>query len=211
MAKDVRMIRYCDIHGAVEVPDGPPNQIFKCDQGLGQVPCNTLLTIEPRVQRPMPQMGIHTVDAPQNTTPQSRAKLLHQGAFLAAYKRLGSITKAAETAEVDRTRHYEWLEDPEYEKQFMEAHKAAVQNLVDTAYNRAMGVGVEASDRLMIKFLESIPPGMSPKGWLFNAPRRMEHSGPGGGPIETNEVNARDALSSRITSLTTPADPPSGS
>lgn len=136
---------------------------------------------------------------------------MKQGAFLAAYGQLGNITAASKAADIDRKRHYEWLEnDPEYVTAFDETHALAVQTLVDAAYNRAMGLAGEASDRLMIKFLESIPPSKQPRGWMFNPIKRHEISGPGGGPIETNE-NARDALSSRIASLTTTTDTPSGS
>jgi hypothetical protein len=220
------MTRYCDIHGAVEVPDGPPNQIFKCDRMLGTNVCNTLLTVLPRSHQPPEPRGPEgnadprdpfgwRGDQPQAAPPHTRAKrhdtIMNQAAFLAAYGQLGSITEASKVADIDRKRHYEWLrDDTEYQAMFDESHRSAVQNLVDRAYARAMGNGVEASDRLMIKFLESIPKSMSPRGWEFNPAKRHELSGPGGGPIETTEVNARDVLESRITSLTTPTDPASG-
>jgi hypothetical protein len=218
------MTRYCDIHGAIEVADGPPNQFFKCPQMLGDKPCNTQLTVQPHARVVDPPMGdfyskgqINTPSSlPQVATPPAREKrqatIMNQAAFLAAYGRLGSITEASKAADIDRKRHYEWLvNDPEYAGMFDEAHQVAVQHMVDTAFARAMGLSGEASDRLMIKFLESIPSGRQPRGWQFNPVKRHEISGPGGGPIETNEVNARDALSSRIASLTTPTDTPSGS
>lgn len=193
------MLRYCDIHGWVEVPDGPPNQILKC------ATCNTVLKAEPTPGT----RGAPATPAipPQKPTPHARVdKVLHQSAFLAAYGRLGNITKAAAEAEIGRSQHYEWLEDAEYERRFLEAHKLAIQTIVD----RAQELAVAGDARLMAKLLESIPPTMMPIGWNFNPVHRSEVSGPGGGAIETKEVSARDALASRIASLTTASDPPSG-
>jgi hypothetical protein len=153
-----------------------------------------------------------TPETAQNSPPNARAgrsdKLLHQATFLAAYAKLGSITQAAKAAEVDRRRHSEWMQDPDYERQFHEAHAGAVQSLVDAAYERAVGLnGNKPSDRLMIKFLESIPPGMLPVGWEFNAVRRHELSGPGGTPIEA-AMSARELLKNRIASLAAEARGP---
>jgi hypothetical protein len=202
------MTRYCDIHGAIEVPEGPPNQIFKCDRDHHGKPCSTLLQLQPRVAL-SPEVQ---VNPPQNPTPHARAdradKLLHQAAFLGAYGKLGNITKAAAEADIGRSQHYEWMQDPEYERRFLDAHRLAIQTMVDRAQELAFGSAPDA--RLIVKLLESIPRAMMPTGWDFNPARRNELSGPGGGPIETNEVSARDALRSRIDSLAPSPDAPSG-
>lgn len=192
----MKLTLHCAKHGAVDV-EGAPNQVFRCEI------CGEVL-------RP-PTKADAVEETAQNDSPHTRAersdKILHQAAFLAAYAKFGTVTKAAEVAEVDRRRHYDWMLDADYERRFMEAHKFAVQHMVDRAYERACGLNGEASDRLMIKFLESIPAGMSPKGWDFNAAQKHEVRTPDGIQVEGS---ARDALASRIAGLTTSSDTPSG-
>jgi hypothetical protein len=194
---------HCSKHGDRYV-DGAPNQVFKCDI-CGEV-LRPLTRRAPELPARVGVMG----DGPQNDTPHTRAersdKVLHQAAFLSAYAKLGSITKASQVAEVDRHRHYDWMQDADYERRFLEAHKFAIQHMVDIAHDRACGLNGEASDRLMIKFLESIPAGMSPKGWDFNAAQKHEVRTPDGIKVEGS---ARDALASRIASLATASDSPS--
>lgn len=61
-----------------------------------------------------------------------------KGAFLAAYIRTASITKAARAAQVERQLHYRWLaDDAEYPKQFAAAQTEAAQILEDEAIRRA--------------------------------------------------------------------------
>lgn len=192
----MKLTLHCAKHGAVDV-EGAPNQVFRCEI------CGEVL-------RP-PTKADAVEETAQNHPPHTRAersdKILHQAAFLSAYAKFGTVTKAAEVAEVDRRRHYDWMLDADYERRFMEAHKFAVQHMVDRAYERACGLNGEASDRLMIKFLESIPAGMSPKGWDFNAAQKHEVRTPDGIQVEGS---ARDALASRIAGLTTSSDTPSG-
>jgi hypothetical protein len=200
---------HCSKHGAIDV-DGAPNQVFKCDI-CGEV-LRPLARRDPELPARVGVMGEPKDLTAQNDTPHTRAersdKVLHQAAFLAAYAKLGSITKASQVAEVDRHRHYDWMQDADYERRFLEAHKFAIQHMVDIAHDRACGLSGEASDRLMIKFLESIPAGMSPKGWDFNAAQKHEVRTPDGIKVEGS---ARDALASRIASLATAGDTPSGS
>lgn len=202
------MTRHCAIHGAREVPDGPPNQVFKCDARLSDGTCNTLLTLQPHQQAPTVPTQNPTSDARPRA--ERSDKVFHQAAFLAAYAggpSAGNITAATKLIGIDRSCHYDWLDDPEYERRFLEAHKKAIQAMVDRAQEIAFGGTPDT--RLIVKMLESIPRHMMPAGWDFNPARRQELSGPGGAPIETN-LSARDALASRISSLTTPGDTPSG-
>ena len=60
-----------------------------------------------------------------------------QRAFLRAFGMTASVTKAAAAADVDRSRHYEWLEDPDYQRAFKQAKDAAGQALEDEAVRRA--------------------------------------------------------------------------
>ena len=71
-------------------------------------------------------------------THKKRRGLPKKGAFLAAYIRTASITKAARAAQVERQLHYRWLaDDPEYPKQFEGAQREAAQILEDEAIRRA--------------------------------------------------------------------------
>lgn len=59
-------------------------------------------------------------------------------AFLKAFARCASITKAAKAAGVDRGQHYEWLKDREgYADAFAEAMSQAAQVMEDEAVRRA--------------------------------------------------------------------------
>jgi hypothetical protein len=61
-----------------------------------------------------------------------------KGAFLAAYVRTASITKAARAAKIERQLHYRWLnDDPAYPKEFEAAQREAAQILEDEAIRRA--------------------------------------------------------------------------
>jgi hypothetical protein len=67
-----------------------------------------------------------------------RRGLPRKGAFLAAYVRTASITKAARAARIERRLHYNWLaDDPDYPKQFEAAQREAAQILEDEAIRRA--------------------------------------------------------------------------
>lgn len=67
-------------------------------------------------------------------------KILHpkKRAFLAAYVRVASITKAAEIAGISRESHYEWkASDPDYARAFEAAKQIACETLEDEAVRRA--------------------------------------------------------------------------
>jgi molybdenum-dependent DNA-binding transcriptional regulator ModE len=54
---------------------------------------------------------------------------LKRAAFLAALRKCGTISAAAEAAGIDRTTHYRWLEDSKYADQFAEAQQDAGESL----------------------------------------------------------------------------------
>lgn len=106
---------------------------------------------------------------------------------------MATITHAARAVGIDPRRHYDWLEtDPDYPARFTEAEEAAIQELEREARRRAIE-GVEEpagwykgrpggyvrrySDTLLIVLLKAARPAKYRE--------RFEHSGPGGGPIET--------------------------
>lgn len=69
---------------------------------------------------------------------KKRRGLPKRGAFLAAYVRTASITKAARAARIERRLHYVWLaDDPEYPRMFAAAQTEAAQILEDEAIRRA--------------------------------------------------------------------------
>ena len=58
--------------------------------------------------------------------------------FLAKYKEIGNITKAAEYAGIHPTTHHKrWMKKPDYVKQFEAAKLEAIDNLEAEAYRRA--------------------------------------------------------------------------
>lgn len=85
--------------------------------------------------------GKKKVAKPKRNPTQSRtsnAQARRQQAFLAAFSATGVITTAAEAAQIDRSTHYEWLEDPDYEKRFHEAEEQAADILESEARRRAV-------------------------------------------------------------------------
>jgi hypothetical protein len=67
---------------------------------------------------------------------------LKQRAFLAAYAKCGNITRAAALAKVARSRHYEWMDDPDYAAAFGAAGEEACDLLESEARRRAVD-GIE--------------------------------------------------------------------
>jgi hypothetical protein len=192
--------KYCDIHGAVNVA---PDQI-SCDR------CSTVLKDKPEeMTRGLGATVLREAPTPQNTTANARedeGKAMRQGAFLAAYAKTGRISKAAELSDCDRTRHYHWLEEPEYKRAFERAKLLAFHNLADEAWRRAMGEdGALPSDRLMIKLLESLGPVAGHPEYGLKVTN--EHTGKDGAPIEL-DLNARDEFTSRIIGLASRATAP---
>ena len=71
-------------------------------------------------------------------TSQLKSLRPRQAAFLAAFAQLGTITHAAEAAQINRREHYRWLPDPSYAEAFAEAQQKAVESLEREARRRAV-------------------------------------------------------------------------
>ena len=83
----------------------------------------------------------------QNRAFQSRV-LMHQAAFLEAYAKCGTISGAAEAADVARRQHTEWMsKDPSYPERFDEASSRYVDQLVQAAVRRGIGLEIPIFDR----------------------------------------------------------------
>lgn len=115
-------------------------------------------------------------------------------AFLAAFIKSGSITKAAKDTGVDRCVHYAWLEEVKgYREAFEAAKDQAAQTLEDEATRRAVEgvtqveyyqgkpVGAKRvySDALMMFLLRGLRPEK------YRERGSVELTGKAGGPIET--------------------------
>ena len=75
-------------------------------------------------------------------------------AFLLAYINCGTIKSAAKAAGIERTTHYYWLADLEYQQAFNTASLMAGQSLQDEAVRRAF----KGSDRLLMFLLKGAMP-----------------------------------------------------
>jgi hypothetical protein len=62
--------------------------------------------------------------------------------FLKAYAKCGAIAEAARLAKVDRGCHYDWMQDPDYRREFEAAHETACDMLESECRRRAVE-GVE--------------------------------------------------------------------
>jgi len=117
-------------------------------------------------------------------------------AFLKAYRETASITKAAQAAKVDRTRHYRWFQaSGRYRMAFERAKEEAMQALEDEAIRRAYegwnepvfykgekcGAIRRYSDGLMMFLLRG---GMPAK---YRENYKLELAGPAGGPIPVEQ------------------------
>lgn len=121
-------------------------------------------------------------------------------AMLAAYVTTGgSVLAACKAAKVGRTTHYQWLaEDEVYAEAFEQAKAQAGETLEAEAIRRAMKgtrkgiyhLGVRTSyemvysDTLLIFLMK----GNMPEKYRERI--SQEVSGPGGGPIQTQEIEA---------------------
>lgn len=116
-----------------------------------------------------------------------------QRAFLASFAVCGRITAAAKAAGIDRSQHYEWLQEVTgYPQAFQDAGEKAADNLEDEARRRAEEGMLDAvyyqgkpigarriySDGLMMFLLRGLRPNK------YRERRDVELSGPNGGPIE---------------------------
>jgi hypothetical protein len=75
-------------------------------------------------------------------------------AFLAAFSRCGSLSKAAKRAKVDRRTHYNWLKDPSY----VEAFRQAVVEAGDSLQDRLTEMAFEGNVTAAIFLLKGLKP-----------------------------------------------------
>lgn len=123
---------------------------------------------------------------------QSKKFNKKQRAFLAAYEETGNISRAALDSNVHRTRHYEWLNDPDYADAFRlaeevaadkleeEARRRAVQGVDEPVFYKGESVGSikKFSDTLLIFLLNGARPEK------YKQRNHTEVTGKGGGPIQ---------------------------
>lgn len=99
------------------------------------------------------------------------SKTLHpkKRAFLAAFSRCGSISRAAKRAKVDRSSHYLWKrEDPEYVKAFDDAMIQAGDAVVDA-------LAEEGIERRNVTALIFLAKGLQPE--KFRERQDVNHTG----------------------------------
>jgi hypothetical protein len=114
------------------------------------------------------------------TKPPIERASVKQAAFLAAYRQLGVVSRAAKITGINRSRHFEWLQEDtdNYRQRFAEAHNEAIEVMEAEAHRRAVegwtkpvfgsggqGVGTvqvgtvrEYSDTLLIFLLKGANP-----------------------------------------------------
>lgn len=100
------------------------------------------------------------------TDQQQRTKQGNQRAFLAAFRKRGNISKAAEAAGISRRTVYDWKneEDGKFLRRFNEAHRHYVDHLEDTATELATE-GSYVTFRGQVVFVDvdedgkAVPPG----------------------------------------------------
>jgi hypothetical protein len=57
------------------------------------------------------------------------AVTVKQKAFLAAFRKTGNVLRSCEIAKMDRSNHYRWLKEAEYQKAFEMAQEDAADTL----------------------------------------------------------------------------------
>jgi hypothetical protein len=77
---------------------------------------------------------------PKKTKRPQRRGINKKTAFLAAFRVCADLTASAAACGINRSMHYDWLEEPngKYAAAFAAAKVQAVQSLLDSAVNRAM-------------------------------------------------------------------------
>lgn len=146
----------------------------------------------------------HAPRAFPGLTHRNRAR---QRAFLVAFTKTGTVTRAAKAARVERRTHTNWLKDDAYAEAFEDAKEMAADYLEDEARRRALKglvryrfskdgtplthpvtkkpyYELEYSDHLLVALLKGNRPSK------FRD--RVEHTGKDGGPIETNVTTRWD-------------------
>ena len=145
----------------------------------------------------MAKRKIPIVTFPEISHPKKKA-------FLAAFAEVGTITKAAEMAGINRRSHTNWLNNPKDGPAYAEAFEAAGQQACDRLEQEArrraiegvkkpvfqggkkVGVVQEYSDTLLIFLMK----GAMPERYKDRV--HSEVSAPGGGPVEVAFVSGDD-------------------
>ena len=98
----------------------------------------------PRAAKPAPRsrQARTATDPTPTEAVKSRRPSVKRAAFLAAYARTGNISTASRLANVARSRHYEWMKEPEYAAAFAEAREEAIETLEEQVWKSAT-VGFE--------------------------------------------------------------------
>lgn len=140
--------------------------------------------------------------------------------FLKALAESGTVTTASKKAKIGRTTAYKVREEDSVfaaawdealaeavDGMEAEAHRRAVEGTLKPVYQQGRKVGSirEYSDTLLIFLLKGAKPEK------YRERSDVQHSGPGGGPIEVND--ARDRLADKLTRRfgATDFEPDSGS
>ena len=98
---------------------------------------------------------------------------------IASFRQLGVVRYACEDAGIDRGTWYNWIEqDPE----FAAAVKKAKEDAIDVLERAAIERGRTVSDTLAIFLLKS------QRREVYGERQQLEHTGPGGGPLQTQQV-----------------------
>ena len=108
----------------------------------------------------------------------SRATAGNKRRFLEEYARRGNIGGAARAANVSRSQHWVWLNDPEYKAAFNDAKEDACDRLIEEAHRRA----VEGWDEGPIRKYDStllifLIKGMRPDVYRDNWRGELTHTG----------------------------------
>jgi hypothetical protein len=136
--------------------------------------------LQPRVAAPPP------FEDPKISHPRKRA-------FLAAFGRVGNVSRAAHLAGINRRTHTQWLkDDAAYGTAFEDAREHAADHLVEVATAYA-----HAGNAPLLQFLLK---GLRPEVYR----ERYEHTGKDGGPLAFELVDqARDTLMRKLERLAT--------
>jgi hypothetical protein len=112
-----------------------------------------------------------------------RTTAQHKKEALSAYVEYGTVTAACRVARIGRRTFYDWAgKDPEFAAQLKDAREQVTDDLEQEAINRAHA----GSDTLLIFLLKSLRPE------VYRENVKMEHSGPGGKPIEVSSKRVEE-------------------
>jgi hypothetical protein len=136
-----------------------------------------------------------------------------KSAFLAAFSRCGSLSKAAKRAKVDRRTHYNWLkDDASYSRAFQQAVIEAGDSLQDRLAEMAFEGNVTAAifllkglkpqqfrDRVEIKNIKDLNPEDLTPAVLEAITHHLIKEASGGDPVIEAEIHRQAQLQAGIT------------